>query len=66
MVKPLNPVIPDYTPKGQKVAKDVGLPLKPCLVCQKMSQAYGSWIDGHTCSRKCEAIQQEKPRCFGE
>lgn len=60
-----NPVIPDYTPKAKNV-EDIGLPLKPCLICQKMCQAYGSWSDGQTCCRKCEAEKESQPRNFGE
>jgi len=65
MAKPFNP-IPDYRPKAERVVKDEGLPLKPCLICQKMCQAYGVWLEGNTCSRACEAVQEAKPRCFGE
>ena len=65
-----NPVIPqktvDYTPRSEKKVKDESLPLKPCIICNKMSEGYGAWLMGHTCSRACEAVQEAKPRCFGE
>ena len=61
-----NPVIPDYTPKSERKVKDESLPLKPCIICTKISEGYGAWKDGHTCSRKCELLQEAKPKDFGE
>jgi len=60
MKKPFNPVIPDYTPKGQKEA-EVTLTFKPCCVCNTVITAgyYGRWGDGGTCSGKCEATRQD-------
>ena len=45
----------------QEEAKNSVL-LEACLVCGKRPQFgyYGRWGDTGTCSRKCEATQQEK------
>lgn len=38
-----------------------------CVVCEKqISQFYGRWGSGGSCSRKCELIQEEKPKDLGE
>lgn len=67
MAKPLNPALPvDYRPKAERKVEDIGLPLKPCLICNKMTQGYGVWLIGNTCSRACESVQEAKPRNFGE
>lgn len=66
MAKPLNPVIPDYRPRAEKKVEDIGLPLKACCICKKISQPYGMWSDGHSCSRKCEAVKERMPRNIGE
>jgi len=43
-------------------AQETGIP-KPCINCGKPYQLpYGRWGDGGTCSKKCEAIQEAKPR----
>jgi len=64
MAKQFNPVIPDYRPKSERTA-EVKLPLQPCIVCQKMTQGYGTWHSGITCSRECEAVQESKPKLHG-
>jgi len=51
MAKPLNPVIPDYRPKAERTVKDEGLPLKPCIVCKKMTQGYGVFHEGVVCCK---------------
>lgn len=56
----------DYTPKGQKKEEEITLPIRTCLICNKVTLGYGSWNHGYTCSRKCEAIEEAKPRNFGE
>lgn len=34
-----------------------------CCVCEKpVPMWYGRWGDGGSCSRKCEAIQEAKPK----
>lgn len=67
MAKPFNPALPvDYRPKAEKKVEDTGLPLKPCCICQKMTQGYGMWSDGITCTRKCEAVKEAMPRNTGE
>ncbi len=39
--------------------------LKPCIVCTKPVAAfYGRWGDSGTCSKKCELVQEQKPRFF--
>ena len=53
MSKVMNPVIPDYRTKAERKVEDIGLPLKPCLVCNKMTQGYGVFHNGVVCSRKC-------------
>ncbi len=60
-MKPFNPVIPDYTPKGQKKVEEPSLTFKPCCVCNSTISAgyYGVWHDGGTCSRKCDALRQD-------
>lgn len=37
---------------------------KPCCVCNKpiLEGYYGAWGDGGTCSKKCELVQETKPR----
>lgn len=55
-----NPVIPNYTPKVEKKVEDISLPLKPCIVCQKMTQGYGVWLEGNTCSRACESVRENQ------
>lgn len=52
MAKPFNQ-IPDYRQKAEKKVEDISLPLKPCLVCEKMTQGYGVFSEGVVCSRKC-------------
>lgn len=52
MKKPFNPVLPDYRPKEERT-KVEQLPLKPCLVCKKMTQGYGQFHEGVVCSRMC-------------
>lgn len=61
-MKPFNPVIPDYTPKGKKTPEEVTLTFKPCCICGKTVKGgyYGSWADGGTCSKTCET---EKEGC---
>jgi len=66
MARPLNPVIPDYRTKAERKVEDTGLPLKPCCICQKMTQGYGMWADGITCTRKCESTKEAMPRNTGE
>lgn len=63
-----NPVIPDYTPKQDRVKEEVKLSFKPCLICQKQIKDgyYGVWIDGGTCSKTCEIIKETQPRVLGE
>ena len=36
-----------------------------CLVCRKPIKEgyYGRWEGGGTCSKKCEEIQETKPKC---
>lgn len=58
MKKLSNPVIPDYRTKAERVVKDEGLPLKPCLICQKMTQGYGVFSEGVVCSRKCNTAHE--------
>ena len=58
MAKPLNPVIPDYRPKAERKVEDTGLPLKPCLVCQKLTHGYGVFSEGVVCSRKCNTAYE--------
>ena len=63
-----NPVIPDYTPKQDRVKEEVKLSFKPCLICNKQIKEgyYGVWIDGGTCSKTCETIKENQPRILGE
>lgn len=62
-----NPVIPDYTPKKERQqVEDKGLPMKPCLICQKLCQPYGMWADGQTCNSVCEKVKEHQPRNTGE
>lgn len=63
MKKPFNPVIPDYTPRGQKkaeVSESWLKPFKPCCICNgAISQGYyGRHGDGGTCSKKCELTKE--------
>jgi len=53
MKKPFNPVIPDYTPKGQRKVEEETLPPRACMVCHKATQGYGVFREGYVCSRKC-------------
>lgn len=47
-----NPVLPvDYRKKEDRQVKDEELPLKPCLVCNKMTQGYGVFNGGVVCSK---------------
>lgn len=56
--QPLNPVL----------SEEVGAKLFTCMVCGKnVTQVYGRWNEvGGTCSKKCETVQEQKPRDFGE
>lgn len=54
-----NPVIPDYRPKAERGVKDEDLPLKPCLVCKKMTQGYGVFSEGVVCSRSCNTVHED-------
>ncbi len=62
-----NPVIPDYRPK-KKEETEVTLIFSPCMVCGKTitDGYYSRWGHGGVCSRVCNAIQEEKPKDFGE
>jgi hypothetical protein len=65
MKKPLNPVIPDYTPRSErKKVEEVKLDLLPCCNCgKKISDGYyGRFGDGGVCSKTCNAIQEAKPK----
>lgn len=63
--KQFNPVIPDYRPKTERL-QVVDIPRRTCLICNKVTQGYGSWHEGYTCSRACEAVKEMQPRNFGE
>jgi hypothetical protein len=67
MKKPLNPVIPDYTPKNKKKEEETKIDLKPCLICNKSISDgyYGSWGDGGVCSKTCNTAQSLKPKYPG-
>jgi len=54
-----NPVIPDYTPRGQKKVEEPVLAPRTCLVCQKLTAGYAVWRCGYTCSRKCTTDYSE-------
>lgn len=60
-MKPFNPIIPDYTPHGQKKVEEETLTLKPCCICSKVITTgyFGRWGDGGTCTAKCEGIRQD-------
>ena len=65
MKKPLNPVIPDYTPRSErKKVEEVKLDLKPCCNCGKTISDgyYGRFEDGGVCSKTCNTIQEAKPK----
>jgi hypothetical protein len=60
-----NPV-PDFTPKSERQPKeDEGLPLQPCIICQKMCEPYAYWEDGQTCSKDHEAIKESQIKLHG-
>lgn len=59
MKKPLNPVLKE----------ELGAMLYTCIVCGNKTEGapYGRWGEvGGTCQKSCEAIQEAKPRDFGE
>lgn len=60
--------VPDFTPRGKKEEVEIKLNFTPCLVCGKQITAgyYGRYNDGGVCSKKCDTIQDAKPRNFGE
>ena len=67
--KPLNPVIPDYTPRSDREkTKEVTLLFSDCINCGKVITQgyYGRYRNGGTCSKKCEGEQAQKPLDFGE
>lgn len=69
MKKPFNPVIPDYTPRGEKGKKEeISIALKPCCHCGKTitDGYYGRFGDGGVCSKTCNTIQEAKPKYLGE
>jgi hypothetical protein len=65
MKKPFNPVIPDYTPRGEKGKKEeIKLTFSPCCNCGKSitDGYYGRYGDGGVCSKTCNTIQEAKPK----
>ena len=59
--------VPDYTPKSERQPKEEpSIPSTPCIICQRMTQGYGCWTDGNTCSKDCEVIQEAKPKFLGD
>jgi hypothetical protein len=57
----------DYTPKSERQSKEEpSIPLQPCIVCKKMTPGYGSWQEGNTCCKDCEAIKESQPKMLGE
>lgn len=58
--------VPDFTPRGEKKAVEPTIDKTPCLVCKKMTQGYGSWEEGNTCSRSCETKYEETRAPQGE
>lgn len=47
-----NPVIPEGL-----------IPKRHCMFCQKACEGwYGAYAEGGTCSKKCELIQEAKPK----
>lgn len=65
MKKPLNPVIPDYTPRSERNKKEeISLTFNPCINCgKKITEGYyGRWSDSGTCSKSCEMQQVKKER----
>lgn len=65
MKKPFNPVIPGYTPRGEKGKKEeVSLVFEPCCHCGKKitDGYYGRYGNGGVCSKVCNIEQEKKPR----
>lgn len=58
--------VPDYSPREKKKEVEPTLDKVPCLVCKKMTHGYGSWNEGKTCSRKCEATYEATRVTEGE
>ena len=55
-----NPVI-DYTPKKVKLTEPTLAP-RTCMVCKHLTQGYGSYSEGYTCSRKCtDEYEKNRP-----
>jgi hypothetical protein len=56
----------DYTPKSERQPKEEPtIPSTPCIICQKMTQGYGRWADGNTCSKDCESVKESLPKLHG-
>lgn len=66
MGKPFNPVIPDYTPRGQKKVEEPSLPPRACLVCNKATMGYGAFAEGYVCSRACNTEYESKRSLYPE
>lgn len=67
MSKLYNPVIPDYRTKSERQPKKIeeGLPLQPCIICQKMCEPYAYWQEGQTCSKDHEALKEAQTKLHG-
>lgn len=58
---------PDFSPKSERQPKEEpSVPATSCIICQKMTQSYGRWENGSTCSKTCEAVKRSEPRFLGE
>ena len=52
-----NPVIPHNF--GKKKVEEITISSKPCLICHKMCEGYGTFAEGVVCSRRCNGIHEE-------
>ncbi len=50
----------------QAKAPEQKLQEQPCVVCKKPTLGYGTWRDGVTCSRTCEATKSANERTLKE
>ena len=51
----------DYTPRSERKVEEVTIQAKPCCVCgaKITTSYYGRWGNGGTCSKSCEAKQED-------